>query len=114
MLAIMAYAEPDTFVLATGRNAAVRDFAGMAFGAVGIDLDWRGQGRDEEGVCRRTGKVRVKVDPTYFRPAEVDDLVGDPAKATRLLGWKAQTPLEELCRMMVEADIRRNEVGCSL
>ena len=114
MLAIMAYAEPDTFVLATGRNAAVRDFAGMAFGAVGIDLDWRGQGRDEEGVCRRTGKVRVKVDPTYFRPAEVDDLVGDPAKATRLLGWKAQTPLEELCRMMVEADIRRNEVGFSL
>lgn len=114
MLAIMAHAEADTFVLATGRNAAVRDFADMAFRVVGIDLDWRGRGRDEEGVCRRTGKVRVKVDPTYFRPAEVDDLVGDPAKAHKLLGWKAQTPLEELCRLMVEADIRRNEIGFSL
>lgn len=114
MLAIMAHAEADTFVLATGRNAAVRDFADMAFRVVGIDLDWRGRGRDEEGVCRRTGKVRVKVDPTYFRPAEVDDLVGDPAKARKLLGWKAQTPLEELCRLMVEADIRRNEIGFSL
>jgi GDPmannose 4,6-dehydratase len=114
MLAIMAHGEADTFVLATGRNAAVRDFAEMAFRVVGIDLDWRGQGRDEEGVCRRTGKVRVKVDPTHFRPAEVDQLVGDSAKAERLLGWKAQTPLEELCRLMVEADIRRNEVGFSL
>ena len=114
MLAIMAHAEADTFVLATGRNAAVRDFADMAFRVVGIELDWRGQGRDEEGVCRRTGKVRVKVDPTYFRPAEVDELVGDAAKAARLLGWKAQTPLEELCRLMVEADVRRNEVGFSL
>ncbi len=114
MLAIMNHSEPDTFVLATGRNAAVRDFADLAFRVVGIELDWRGRGRDEEGVCKRTGKVRVKVQPTYFRPAEVDELVGDPAKAERLLGWKAQTPLEELCRLMVEADIRRNEVGVSL
>jgi GDPmannose 4,6-dehydratase len=114
MLAIMAHGEADTFVLATGRDAAVRDFADLAFRVVGIELDWRGQGRDEEGVCRRTGKVRVKVDPTYFRPAEVDALIGDPARAHKLLGWKAQTPLDELCRLMVEADIRRNEIGFSL
>jgi GDPmannose 4,6-dehydratase len=64
-------------------------------------------------VCRKTGKVRVKVNPAFFRPAEVDRLIGDASRAQRLLGWKAQTSLEELCRLMVEADIRRNKIGCS-
>ncbi len=113
MMLIMDYLEPETFVLATGRNASVRDFVEMAFAAVGIQLTWRGRGVDEEGVCRKTGTVRVKVNPAFFRPAEVDALIGDSSRAQRLLGWKAQTPLEELCRLMVEADIRRNEIGRS-
>ena len=85
----------------------------MAFAAVGIELTWRGHGIEEEGICKKTGKVRVKVNPAFFRPAEVDDLIGDPSRAEKLLGWKAQTSLEELCRLMVEADIRRNEIGFS-
>jgi GDPmannose 4,6-dehydratase len=85
----------------------------MAFAAVGIELQWRGRGVDEEGVCRKTGTVRVKVNPAFFRPAEVDALIGDASRAQRLLGWKAQTSLEELCRLMVEADIRRNKIGRS-
>jgi GDPmannose 4,6-dehydratase len=113
MIAIMNHSEPDTFVLATGKNSTVRDFAEMAFRAVGIDLSWRGQGRDEEGVCKKTGKIRVKIGPTHFRPAEVDQLIGDPAKAEKILGWKARTPVEDLCRLMVEADIRRSKIGYS-
>ena len=113
MTLIMQHSEPGTFVLATGKNASVRDFTEMAFAAIGIDLHWRGQGIDEEGICKKTGKIRVKVNPVFFRPAEVDELVGDPSRAQKLLGWRAQTSLEELCRLMVEADIRRNEIGFS-
>jgi GDPmannose 4,6-dehydratase len=110
---IMQHGEPGTFVLATGKNASVRDFTAMAFAAVGVSLNWRGQGIEEEGLCQKTGKARVKVNPALFRPSEVNALVGDAARAQKLLGWKARTSLEELCRSMVEADIRRNEVGCS-
>jgi GDPmannose 4,6-dehydratase len=113
MILIMEHSEPETFVLATGKNASVREFAAMAFAAVGVDIDWRGQGIDEVGICKKTGKTRVKVNPAFFRPAEVDELIGDPSRAQRLLGWKAQTSLEELCRLMVEADVRRNEIGFS-
>jgi len=113
MILIMEHSEPATFVLATGKNASVRDFIEMAFTAVGIDLEWRGQGIAEEGICKKTGTTRVKVNPAFFRPAEVDQLVGDPSLAQKLLGWRAQTSLEELCRMMVEADIRRNKIGFS-
>jgi GDPmannose 4,6-dehydratase len=113
MIAIMNHSEPDTFVLATGKNASVREFVEMAFRAVGIELHWRGQQTAEEGICQKTGKVRVKVNPAYFRPAEVDELIGDASKAHKLLGWKAETPLEELCRLMVEADVRRNKIGWS-
>ncbi len=113
MTLIMNYSEAETFVLSTGKNVSVREFAEMAFAAVGIELAWRGQGVEEEGVCKKTGKVRVKVNPVFFRPAEVDALIGDSSRAERLLGWKAQTSLSELCRLMVEADIRRNEIGRS-
>ena len=113
MILIMQHSEPGTFVLATGKNASVRDFTQMAFAAIGIHLDWHGQGVDEQGICKKTGKTLVKVDPEYFRPAEVDELIGDPSRAQKMLGWKAQTTLEELCRLMVEADIRRNEIGFS-
>jgi GDPmannose 4,6-dehydratase len=113
MTLIMQHSEPDTFVLATGKNASVRDFTEMAFAAIGIDLHWRGQGVDERGICKKTAKTRVKVNSAFFRPAEVDELVGDPSRAQKLLGWKAHTPLGELCRLMVDADIRRNEIGFS-
>jgi GDPmannose 4,6-dehydratase len=92
---------------------SVREFAEMAFAAVGIELAWRGQGVEEEGICKKTATVRVKVNPVFFRPAEVDALIADSSRAEKLLGWKAQTSLGELCRLMVEADIRRNEIGRS-
>jgi GDPmannose 4,6-dehydratase len=76
-------------------------------------LDWRGSGVNEEGVDRRSGKTVVRVNPKFYRPAEVDMLVGDAAKAKRELDWKAETTLEDLCRIMVEADLRRNEIGFS-
>jgi len=105
--------EPDTFVLATNRSESVRDFVGMAFRAVGIELDWVGKGEHEQGRCARSGKLVVRVNPAFYRPTEVDLLIGDPAKAKRVLGWEAGTTLEQLCQMMVEADLRRNATGFS-
>lgn len=113
MILIMNHREPGTFVLGTGKDASVRDFAAMAFAGVGIELDWRNRGLDETGVCRKTGKVRVRVNPVFFRPAEVDALVADSSRAEKLLGWKAHTSLVELGGLMVEADIRRNKIGVS-
>ncbi|MGF6754868.1 GDP-mannose 4,6-dehydratase [Paraburkholderia sp. GAS42] len=105
--------EPDTFVLATNRTETVRDFVAMAFKAVGIELDWRGQAEQEQGVDASNGKVLVRVNPKFYRPAEVELLIGDPAKAKTKLKWEATTSLEGLCKMMVEADVRRNEIGFS-
>ncbi len=103
--------EPDTYVLATHRTETVRDFATMAFKAAGIDVQWHGQGVDETGVDTASGKTVVRINPRFYRPAEVDLLIGNPAKAREKLGWSATTSLEELCRMMVEADLRRNAAG---
>lgn len=105
--------EPDTFVLATNRTETVRDFVTMAFKAVGIDLAWRGAAEDEKGTDLATGKVLVTINPKFYRPTEVELLIGNPAKAKAALGWEPKTTLEELCRMMVEADLRRNEKGFS-
>lgn len=105
--------QPDTYVLATNRTETVRDFVTMAAAAAGFELAWQGSGEHELAVERKTGKAIVRVNPRFHRPAEVDLLIGDPAKAKRELGWEPKTGLEELCRMMVEADIRRNEVGFS-
>jgi GDPmannose 4,6-dehydratase len=105
--------EPDTFVLATNRTETVRDFVSMAFKAVDIELDWQGKAENETGRCTRTGKTLVRVNPKFYRPAEVDLLIGSPAKAKEKLGWAPKTTLEELCRMMVEADVRRNQAGFS-
>ncbi|HJU10932.1 MAG TPA: GDP-mannose 4,6-dehydratase [Candidatus Binataceae bacterium] len=113
MTLIMNHNEAADFVLATGKNASVRDFAELAFAAVDIELQWRGKGVEEEGICKKTGKRRVRVNPELFRPAEVDELIGDPTRAQKLLGWRAHTTLQELARLMVEADIRRNESGFS-
>jgi len=113
MQLIVNHATPETFVLATGRSTTVREFAEMAFRCAGIELAWRGKGVEEEGICKTTGKLRVKVNPDFFRPAEVDHLVGDSSHAKAVLGWEARTTLTDLCSMMVEADIRRNKVGFS-
>ena len=105
--------EPDTFVLATNRTETVRDFVTMAFKAAGIELEFSGKEDSETAVDSATGKTVMRVDPRFYRPAEVDLLIGNPAKATEKLGWKPQTTLEELCRMMVEADLRRVESGAA-
>lgn len=105
--------EPDTFVLATNRTETVRDFVRMAFRAAGIDVDFSGKDLDEVGIDAATGKSVMRVSQKFHRPAEVDLLIGDPGKAERVLGWKPQTSLEQLCQMMVEADLKRNERGFS-
>jgi len=105
--------EPDTFVLATNRTETVRDFVSMAFKAADINVELSGKDEQEVAVDTATGKTVMRIDPHFYRPAEVELLIGDPAKATEILGWKPQTSLEELCRMMVEADLRRNQAGFS-
>jgi len=104
---------PDTFVLATNRTETVRDFVTMAFKAVDVTIEWKGSAEDEQGYDARTGKPLVSVNPKFYRPSEVELLIGNPEKARLILGWEAKTNLEELCRMMVEADKRRNEQGFS-
>jgi GDPmannose 4,6-dehydratase len=105
--------QPDTYVLATNRTETVRDFVTMAFKAADIAITWSGSAENETGQCANTGKTLVRISPKFYRPAEVELLIGDPAKAKRELGWEPKTTLEELCQMMVEADMRRNEHGFS-
>ena len=105
--------KPDTYVLATNRTETVRDFVTMAGKAVGYDLLWEGKDEKEVGIDRVSGRTLVRVNPKFYRPAEVDLLIGNPEKAKRELGWEPKTMLEQLCQMMVEADIRRNERGFS-
>jgi GDPmannose 4,6-dehydratase len=113
MWRILQADHPDTYVLATNRTETVRDFVTMAFKGAGVAVDWRGQGEAETGHCANTGKLLVRISPKFYRPAEVDLLIGDPSKAMRELGWEPKTTLEQLCQMMVEADLRRNELGFS-
>ncbi|WP_457937218.1 GDP-mannose 4,6-dehydratase [Aeromonas veronii] len=105
--------KPDTFVLATNRTETVRDFVAMAFKAAGFTLRFEGEAEQEVGIDVATGKVLVKVNPKFYRPAEVELLIGTPAKAKEVLGWEPKTTLEELCQMMVNEDLRRNQQGFS-
>jgi GDPmannose 4,6-dehydratase len=105
--------QPDTFVLATNRTETVRDFVEMAFKAAGIQLEFKGTAESETAVDTATGKTVLKVNPKFYRPAEVELLIGDPSHATAVLGWKPKITLEELCAMMVKADMGRNEKGFS-
>lgn len=98
---------PGDYVIATGKTSTVRDFATLAFARAGITIDWSGSGVDEIGTDRKTGNVVVRVDPRYFRPAEVDLLLGDASKARRVLGWTPRVDLPELVKMMVDADLSR-------
>jgi GDPmannose 4,6-dehydratase len=95
----------DDYVLATGETTIVRDFVTKAFSEVGVSLTWSGKGVDEKGTCAATGKVLVEVDPRYFRPTEVELLIGDPTKAKEKLGWVHETKWEQLCAEMVAADM---------
>jgi GDPmannose 4,6-dehydratase len=105
--------EPDTFVLATNRTETVRDFVQMAFKGAGIAVDFKGSEEQETAVDTATGKTVMRINPKFYRPAEVELLIGDPAKAKAKLGWEPKTTLEQLCQMMVEADLRRNQAGIS-
>jgi GDPmannose 4,6-dehydratase len=113
MWRILQADHPDTYVLATNRTETVRDFVSMAFKAIDVGIVWSGEAEHEIGTCGQTGKVLVRVNPKFYRPAEVELLIGDPAKAQKELGWKPSTTLEQLCQMMVEADLRRNKAGFS-
>ena len=113
MWRMLQVSEPDTFVLATNRTETVRDFIKMAFKAVDVSIEFKGTAENEVGFDTETGKTVVRVNPLFYRPSEVDLLIGDPTKAKSILRWEAETSLEELCQMMVEADLQRNECGYS-
>lgn len=106
MWRIVQQDKADDFVLATGETHTVRVFAELAFAAVGITLEWQGEGVEEKGRCAESGRTLVEIDPRYFRPTEVDLLIGDASKAERLLGWRATTRFADLVREMVEDDLR--------
>ena len=105
--------EPDTYVLATNRTETVRDFVRMAFKGAGITVDFQGAAENETAIDTATGKTVMRINPRFYRPAEVELLIGNPAKAHAKLGWSPSTTLEQLCQMMVEADLRRNKAGFS-
>lgn len=105
--------KPDTYVLATNRTETVRDFVTMAFKAAGIELEFSGKDESEIAKDKASGKVVLRVNPKFYRPAEVELLIGNPQKAKEELGWEPKCTLEELCAMMVKEDLRRNEIGFS-
>ncbi len=105
MWRMLQYPEPEDFVIATGETHSVREFVELSFQEAGISIEWQGAGVNELGIDRATGKVLVRVDPKYFRPTEVDLLIGNPAKAKRLLGWEPKTTFLELIQSMVREDL---------
>src|SRR5262245_24142511 len=107
MWRIMQQPEPDDYVLATGATVSVRSFCDLAAAVIGFDLTWEGEGVNTAGIDRHSGKTIIRVNPKFYRPAEVDLLIGDATKARAKLGWSTKTPLAELVEMMVEADVRR-------
>ncbi len=113
MHAMLQIDTPGTYVLATNRKCSVRDFVTMSFAAAGIDLAWSGKDVDEVGTDTRSGVARVRINPKFYRPAEVELLIGDSSLARRDFGWQAETNLEDLCSIMVEADMRRVRDGFS-
>ena len=107
MWLMLQHERPEDFVIATGEHHSVREFATLAFHYAGIELEWRGEGIDEKGIDKATGKVLVEVDPRFFRPSEVEQLLGDPTKAKTLLGWNpTTTSFDKLVRIMVEHDMK--------
>jgi len=113
MYRMLQHDKPDTYVLATNQTQTVRQFVEMAFKTIGIALEWKGKQEKEIGLDKKTGKTMVRVNSKYYRPCEVEVLIGNPQKAKLKLGWEPKTSLEDLCKKMVEADIRRNRSGFS-
>lgn len=110
---IMQADTPDVFVLATGRTETVRSFVNLAFAAAGIDISWEGSGVDEIAVDQKSGQTVVRINTEFYRPADVELLLGDASKADKVLNWRARTTLEQIAEMMVEADIKRVASGAS-
>jgi GDPmannose 4,6-dehydratase len=96
--------KPEDYDIATGENHSVREFVELAFSELGIEIEWQGEGLDEVGFDRATGQAVIKIDPRYFRPSEVDFLLGNPEKARKKLGWNPKTSFRELVKMMIERD----------
>ena len=113
MYLILQHDKSDTFVLATNKTYTVRHFAEMAFKAIGVEIEWQGKDENERGINKANGTEIVKVNPNFFRPCEVDLLIGDPLKAKNELGWEPKTDVEELCKIMVDSDIIRNKNNAS-
>lgn len=105
MWMMLQQSQPDDFVLATGETHTVREFVELAFRELEIEMEWRGKGIEEKGIDKKSGKVLVEIDPKYFRPTEVDVLLGDPSKAKRVLGWEPKTKFYDLVKMMTQADL---------
>jgi GDPmannose 4,6-dehydratase len=113
MYKMLQYETPETFVLATNKTNTVRKFIELSFDNINTPIEWKGKAEDEKGYCSKTGKLLVEINPNFYRPAEVDMLIGDAQKAKDLLGWSAKTDLNKLCADMVEKDIIRNKNGFS-
>ena len=106
MWQILQHDKPDDFVIATGETHSVREFAELAFKEAGINLAWQGEGVNEKGIDDKTGKILIEIDPRYFRPTEVDLLLGDPSKAEKILGWRRRVSFEDLVKRMVDYDLK--------
>jgi GDPmannose 4,6-dehydratase len=106
MYLMMQHKEPDDYVIGTGQSHSVRDFTEAAFKYAGIDLEWKGEGKEEKGINKKTGEVLVEVDPYYYRPTEVENLIADASKAKRKLGWQPKTKFDELVKIMMERDLK--------
>ena len=106
MWKILQHDTPDDFVLASGKMYSVRDFVNLSFEKINIEIEWEGKGEQEKGFDKKTGKCFVEVDPRYFRPTEVDQLLGDPSKAKKILNWETKISFEELVSEMVESDLK--------
>lgn len=113
MYRMMQFERPETFVLSSNQTTTVKDFVDLSFGNIGVTLNWRGTGVNEKGYDSRSGKLRVCINPKFFRPSEVDLLIGSSGKAKDFLGWSATTSLSQLCKIMVDADLIRNKNGTS-
>lgn len=113
MYKMLQYNSPETFVLATNKTYTVRKFVEISFKNIDIDIEWNGKDEKEKGYCAKTGKLLVNVNPIFYRPAEVDLLIGDASKAKKLLDWESKISIEDLCKNMVLTDIKRNENGFS-
>ncbi|MDY6068350.1 MAG: GDP-mannose 4,6-dehydratase, partial [Opitutales bacterium] len=114
MWRILQAEKPSEYVLATHETHTVREFVQLAFARLGMDIDWQGSAENEKGICRQTGKVVVEVSPKYYRPTEVDFLLGDPAKAKKELGWAPQTTFKKLVEIMTDSDFRLAQTEAKL